>query len=517
MLRPTFSMVAMMVLAPGPLVSSGVAAELSLDQWAQGLAAVARVQHAGRTGSVADFDSRHPSALWLKQAARLDTTYRDAETHYGEEGLTRVLDNELARMRATSRAPHLLRAMTSALADDPLLVRRCLVWPRAVHRIDSLPAGESGEPVESAKIQLRDAQWQWWISPLSFDTLQFHTAVWTGVEMIVWGGRQSGIALGTGGRYEVATDTWLPLSTDDAPMGRASHSAVWTGSEMLVWGGVDTSYDYLGDGGRYDPVSGNWTLMSPDGAPTPRAYHEWVWTGNEMIVWAGGDDVMPLNTGGRYDPLTDSWTTMTVDNAPWGRTDSTAVWTGDEMIVWGGGTSYTLPPSMTNTGGRYDPQTNTWLAISTADCPGARYGHAAVWTGTEMIVWGGGAFQNDGGRYNPVTDSWSTTDTSNAPTGRAYTPAVWTGHEMIIWGGHVVTRSPADSGGHYDPVTDTWIATQTAGVPLPSQDHTAVWTGAEMLIWGGYFDNQLAIYSGSVVFADGFESATTSAWSATVP
>ena len=48
-------------------------------------------------------------------------------------------------------------------------------------------------------------------------------------------------------------------------------------------------------------------------------------------------------------------------------------------------------------------------------------GHTAVWTGSEMIVWGGIEFSlylNTGGRYNPATDSWTATSTTNAPTGR---------------------------------------------------------------------------------------------------
>ena len=50
--------------------------------------------------------------------------------------------------------------------------------------------------------------------------------------------------------------------------------------------------------------------------------------------------------------------------------------------------------------------------VATGDPGGlvaARYAHTAVWTGSEMIVWGGnnGAFLFGGGRYNPTTDSWS--------------------------------------------------------------------------------------------------------------
>ena len=76
------------------------------------------------------------------------------------------------------------------------------------------------------------------------------------------------------------------------------------------------------------------------------------------------------------------------------------------MIVWGG----TDDSNLFDTGGRYDPSTDSWIATnSTTNVPTARYGHTAVWTGSEMIVWGGYShpnYLNTGGRYNPTTDSW---------------------------------------------------------------------------------------------------------------
>ena len=55
-----------------------------------------------------------------------------------------------------------------------------------------------------------------------------------------------------------------------------------------------------------------------------------------MIIWGGQDAVSDLNTGGRYNPGTDSWTATSTINAPSLRTLHTAVWTGHEMIIWGG-------------------------------------------------------------------------------------------------------------------------------------------------------------------------------------
>src|SRR5215208_5450483 len=102
-------------------------------------------------------------------------------------------------------------------------------------------------------------------------------------------------------------DTWTATTTANAPTARAWHTAVWTGSEMIVWGGVDNVVGYSNSGGRYDPSTDSWTATSTTNAPTGRAGHAAVWTGSEMIVW-GGFKFQPgaLNTGGRYNPSTDS-------------------------------------------------------------------------------------------------------------------------------------------------------------------------------------------------------------------
>lgn len=115
-----------------------------------------------------------------------------------------------------------------------------------------------------------------------------------------------------------------------------------------------------------------------------------------MIVWGGliGGVGTSLNTGGRYDPLTDGWTaTATGVNVPAARASNTTVWTGAELIVWGGQDADSLP---VNTGGRYDPSTDSWAATSTgASAPSARRGHSAVWTGGQMIVWAGAPTNNN--------------------------------------------------------------------------------------------------------------------------
>jgi N-acetylneuraminic acid mutarotase len=308
------------------------------------------------------------------------------------------------------------------------------------------------------------------------------TSVWTGSEMIVWGGYSMLQGeLYSGGRYNPSTDTWTPTElVQDAPPPRQSHSAVWTGTRMIVWGGFGIGGS-LNTGGRYDPTSDTWTPTSTGtNVPSARFGHTAVWTGTQMIIWGAGGD----SSGGRYDPSTDTWTpTSTGSNVPLARFEHTAVWTGTQMIIWGGS------PVDGNSGGRYDPSTDTWTPTSkVTPAPSARTGHTAVWTGTRMIIWGGNPGDSSGGRYDPSTDMWAPTSTgSNVPSGRDYHTAVWTGTEMIVWGGFDQVSPPAtNTGGRYNPSTDTWSSTATgAGTPVARRKHAAAWTGTEMVVWGG--------------------------------
>src|SRR5207253_934412 len=128
-------------------------------------------------------------------------------------------------------------------------------------------------------------------------------------------------------------------------------------------------------------IGNTWTATA--GSPDSRQAHTAVWTGTEMIVWGGSHGNLSLDTGGRYNPNTNSWTATSTTNAPFGRRYHTAAWTGSEMIVWGG----TNNLMVFDTGGRYNPGTNSWTATSTTNPPAARYFHRAVWTGSEMIIW----------------------------------------------------------------------------------------------------------------------------------
>ena len=307
------------------------------------------------------------------------------------------------------------------------------------------------------------------------------------------GGRPPKPWLGDGARYNLTNDVWAPLSNLNAPSGRWFHVAVWTGKEMIVWGGrasFSPSAHY-NNGARYNPATDTWSPMSTVNAPSPRSQLMAVWTGKEMIVWGGtGDDWTELNDGARYNPDTDTWTPISTTNAPPGRMEDTAVWTGTEMIVFGGVTIDAEWISQ-NSGGKYNPVTDTWTPLPTAGAPNTAE-HVAVWTGTEMIVWGGRVLPeyvhlNTGARYNPAANAWIPLSTNGAPSGRLDPAAVWTGTEMVVWGGSNFEGSQND-GARYNPATDSWTPMTEENAPHKRwmwRPDLGVWTGEGMLVYGG--------------------------------
>lgn len=301
--------------------------------------------------------------------------------------------------------------------------------------------------------------------------------VWTGSEVLLWGGGYGGYYPVSGGRYNPSSDSWTAMSTNSAPAGRASHTTVWTGSDMIVWGGVNQagppSYNttYYGDGGRYNPTRDTWSPVSASGAPSLRFEHTAVWTGNEMIIWGGRISTPSdswYNDGARYNPVSDTWTAASTNGAPAARSGHLAVWTGSEMIVWGGSGATIL-----NDGGRYNPVSDTWVPISSG---GPMTGSAAAfWSGSEMVVWGNGSVW----RYNPTSDTWSNSGCA-VPTGGLVGCVVWTGAGMIIWGG-------SSFGGACINLAACTLTTMTlVGAPTGNgSDAGAVWTGSEMIVYNG--------------------------------
>lgn len=260
-----------------------------------------------------------------------------------------------------------------------------------------------------------------------------HSCVWTGDLMVIWGGDNGTAHLNTGGIYYLGNDSWNSTSMTGAPAGRNKHSTVWTGTEMIVWGGFDGA-GTVNTGARFNPITNTWSAMTTTNAPSARMGHTAIWTGTEMIVW-GGSNATGLgffNTGARYNPATDTWTTISTTNAPSARTDHIAAWMNPEMIIWSGGAGVA-----TASGGRYNPSTNTWTAIVPPATVSPRTRAKAIRINNDIYIWGGKA--TDSGNqpllYTPSMNNWTILSTAGEPQNYERFSMVWTGREIIVFGG----------------------------------------------------------------------------------
>ncbi len=507
-----------------------VARDLTFEERVKAQEAIERVYYSHQIGTTKSFEQAVPRSVlerkvrtYLKESVALEKFWQTPVT-------ADMLQKELERMARHTRMPERLRDLYTALGSDPFMIQECLARPLVV--------GRMARSFFLARSETGQSSWEdWWkgtedeldegsvhaiasggdLRPLSdipsvassvscptddvWDNGSLahfpegrgnHTAVWTGSQMIVWGGDTGG-GLDSGGRYDPATDTWAPVSRAGAPAPRAQHSAVWTGTEMIIWGGMRTTPGgttvYPDAGGRYDPFADAWRPVSTTSEPSPRFRHTAVWTGRLMVVWGGFAIDNLDNTGGRYDPVTDTWSPVSQVGAPGLCVEQTAVWTGSLMVVWGG--SNPSFDGLCSGGARYDPSADSWSLMSVANGPTPRTGHTAVWTGSQMIVWGGTDASHDtvntGGRYDPAADTWLPTSTIGSPVGRTGHTDVWTGQRMIVWGGRS-NYTGVEVGSAYDPAADTWQATSTTNAPSVRLGHTAVWTGTLVVVWGGSID-----------------------------
>jgi len=204
---------------------------------------------------------------------------------------------------------------------------------------------------------------------------------------------------------------------------------------------------------------GTWTAL-PEPTIRARAGAKAFWTGTEMIVWGGVTAFDPpqyANDGARYNPATNTWSPISSPSvALQGPYPVAAVWTGSEMLVFG-----------KDAGARYDPRSDRWTPITPLGAPWSDGVYSAIWVGTEALVWGSfGA-----ARYKPATDTWSPL---SVPSGLG--ESVWTGNRVIFWG------SNGSGGYEFDPVANTLLPITTVGMPTGAR---AVWTGTEMFVSGG--------------------------------
>lgn len=162
------------------------------------------------------------------------------------------------------------------------------------------------------------------------------------------------------------------------------------------------------------------------------------------------------------------------------------VWTGAQLLLWGGYDETTGATS--SEGFVFDPVAGTWSTLPPA--PVARADAKAVWTGSEVIFWGGGNSdgpQLDGVAYAPGSQTWL--QIPAAPTDAVSgVVTVWTGSELAVFGGGAAGDPSNTQGAAYDSSTDSWR--RIADAPIALNAASGVWDGTEMIVFGSLLNER---------------------------
>jgi hypothetical protein len=293
---------------------------------------------------------------------------------------------------------------------------------------------------------------------------------------------------------------------------RIRPSGVWTGEEVIVWGGWIGRPFGLGppqpDGAAYDPDTGRWRLIAEAPMP-PSAGAIGVWTGTEVLIWGGVTSTGPgpWPVGAAYNPATDSWRTMARAPVRFGF-ESAAVWTGTEWV-------FAVERRGAIRFAVYDPENDSWRRLP--DLPGDTDENLLLWTGSEILfrsykgiyrlppgasAWVPNADQVTGqeisgpvsvnGRvlglhqqhglmeWHAATDTWDTVSLPPRPVSGFGFTAV--GENLLVFGG-------ADDGSRpdlaFDLVSGEWWELSWPELEHRS-DEVALWSGDQLFIWGGW-------------------------------
>jgi hypothetical protein len=246
---------------------------------------------------------------------------------------------------------------------------------------------------------------------------------------------------------------------------KAAYAAM--GSKVFVWGGNDQSGNELNTGAIYDPDTDTWTAVGTGGSPpSARILATAVWTGSVMVVWGGGDENEDndYNTGGRYDPVTNTWSTMSTVGALTARRAVYGYWTGSRVLFYSGFDRNGTPLSGASL---YDPVNDTWTAGTLTGRPAGRLDATNSWSGTFLTVSAGrinSTYYGDAHTYEVAVDDWDSYATGG-PSTRWGAFGGWDGSYHVVWSGANGNTYRTD-GKLFDPATGVWTNMLAVGQPV---------------------------------------------------
>lgn len=296
-------------------------------------------------------------------------------------------------------------------------------------------------------------------------------------------------------------------------MGQVS---VWTGTQLIIWGGASVypaKAKMLGDGAAYDPSVRRWTTL-PRSPLSPRVDASAVWDGRAMLVWGGITHLNPNNTdqlasnGAAYNPRTHSWTLL--PPGPLSARDSaTMLWTGTDAIVFGG---VAAGSKSSTRAASYQPAPNRWTPLPSFPKPahGSPISASVTWTGHDLVdveTYETIHHFHDGISIRRSTvaatlargsSAWNRLRAPPAQAALYQATATWTGRQIVFTGGTdclpemSCPSQPASPMWAYTPATRHWSALRPS--PVIGYGDPVLWTGRAIAVLAGSTPSTARVY-----------------------
>lgn len=299
------------------------------------------------------------------------------------------------------------------------------------------------------------------------------SAIWTGTELIIWGGRVlDGPVVEEGARWSSDLDEWVELP--NGPLtGTIGHTAVWDRSRMIVAGPTGVA--------SYSPSADSWTdlpeppfrLTSLGTTGTSQPATQYAWDGEVLYIWNVSTDEFAA-----FDTTNDKWRVL----------PGPGLEVEPNALLVGGGRIYALGTRWD--GGRFEPATNqlyvsvfegeTWAAAPSISFETAEYAAPAAPTSAAvlregLIVWGLPVPRPAPARILDLAGLWIETPPPPLPPENIV-------NAPLVIDEHVLAVSEAGVGYLRSPNSGEW--TSIGQVPFSSSNE-AIWTGEFVVGWNG--------------------------------
>jgi hypothetical protein len=350
--------------------STGIARELTFEERVQAQEAIERVYYSHQIGATRPFEEAVPREVlerkvrtYLKQTAALEQFWHTPIT-------AEMLQAEIGRIIHSTRMPDRLREVFQAVGNDPFVIQECLARPTLVGHLtrnffksDTRIHGAVRAEAEALRVRILRGE-------LSVYKAEEH-------RFIIHPGHDT---------MDVTEDSVArdPAVTDRRRLG-ISGAVRLNDSSNDVLGSAHTIPSEIGelveeDEGFFFQVP----LGEQEGEATTAVYSF------PKIPW-------------------DSW--WALHQAEFADSSVTPSATESSLVQ-------SLAESVGNATLNCNPG-DTWANGSLEGGPQPRSGHAKVWTGSLMLIWGGlvgnSESTNTGAKYDPLTDTWTQTSRIGAP------------------------------------------------------------------------------------------------------